>query len=469
MLETIREYGVECLEVGEEAEEIRGRHAGFYLALAEAAEPELTGAAQAKWLARLDADYGNLRAALEWCAEAGVRGQGSGVRENQRRGPSVPELAPDPRPLTPPEIGLRLAGALGRFWQIRGSFGEGRELLVRALSLSEAAGRPQRGGDRDTGTMPADAGDRELARPCAKARSWAGFLAVYQGEYAAAESLCEASLSLWRKVGDTKGIAGTLGCMAIIAKDHGDRTTAATLFQESLALWREGGDRTGIAGTLGYLGILAADEGNAAAARSFYTESLALRREGRDQWGIAASLNNLGLLALHQGDLATARSLLEESLQVRRALGDRRCMVISLNNLGLTACGQGHAETARVFLEESLTLAREIGDRRSIAYSLEAFARLSILKGDAALTAASGPLSAARAAVLSGAAAALREAMGAPLPPADRAQFEPIVTAARAALGEERFVAAWAKGRSLALEEAIGCALESGEEEGLMG
>jgi tetratricopeptide (TPR) repeat protein len=366
-------------------------------------------------------------------------------------------------------MGLRLAGALGRFWQIRGSFSEGRELLMRALSLSEAAGRPQRGEDRDTGTLPTDAGNLGWARACAKARSWAGFLAVYQGEYAVAQSLCEASLALWREVGDTKGIAGTLGCLAIIAKDHGDRTTAAALFHESLALWREVGDPTGIAGTLGYLGILAADERDAAAARSFYIESLALRREGRDQWGIAASLNNLGLLALREGDHAAARALLAESLQIRRELGDKRCMVISLNNLGLAACGQGDAETARVFLEESLALAREIGDRRSIAYSLEAFARLSVLKGDAGPTAGIGSLSAERAAVLCGAAEALREAIGAPLPPADRAQLEPVVTAARAALGEARFAVARAEGRGLALEQAVGYALGSGDEEGRTG
>jgi predicted ATPase/DNA-binding SARP family transcriptional activator len=463
MLETVREYELERLEESREADDTRRRHAEFFLELAEAAEPELTGAVQGEWLSRLDADYGNLRAALEWCIGSVISGQwpvvspaGSGLKTE----PSLSELTTDYWPLT---TALRLVGALGRFWQIRGAFGEGRELLMQALSRSEGPDSRARGTDGRTGTVPWAEDDLGLAPARAKALSWAGFLALYQGDYGIARSLCEASLALWREVGDQKGVAGALGCMAIIAKDSGDRSTAEALFQESLALWRDVGDRTGIAGTLGYLGILAAGEGSAAAARSFYTESLALRREQHDRWGIAASLNNLGVLALHEGVFAEARALLGESLQIRRELGDKRCMAVTLNNMGLAACGQRDAKTARAFLEESLILAREIGDRRSIAYSLEAFARLSALEAETGSIPVTGLSYAERAAVLGGAAEALREAISAPLPPADRAQYEPLVAAVRAALGEARFAPTWAIGRSLPLAAAVGFALQGGE------
>jgi tetratricopeptide (TPR) repeat protein len=422
LLETIRQYAAERLQEAGEAEALRQRHSSFFLGLAEAAEPELTGPAQATWLARLDADYDNLRAALEWSLRAKSGVQGASTRCAGTRQSDGPER------LNP---ALRLAGALGRYWQIRGLFTEGREFLMRALARSED-GEPLAEGI--------------AAR--AKALSWASFLAVYQGDYSLARTLCEGSLVLWREVGDKRGIAGALGCLAIIAKDHEDAQAAEGLFMESLALWRELEDPAGIAGTLGYLGILAADREEYSSARALYEESLALRRRLGDHWGIAASLNNLGLLALNQGDEALARPLLEESLAIRRQLGDRRCMAVSLNSLGQIATSEGDYARARECLEESLKLGWEIGERRSIAYSLEALARL-----------AAAASSAAQAARLCGAAEALREQIGAPLSPAARTRLEAVIAAARTALGENTFAAAWAEGRALPLDQAVTAAL----------
>jgi hypothetical protein len=425
LLETIRQYAGEKLETeaAGEAERVGERHLAFYLKLAEEAEPALTGAEQGAWLARLDADYENLRQALD----------GSGKHP----------------------AGLRLAAALGRYWQIRGYFGEGRAQLMRALALGPSLSHPaaEIAGEQPAGTdttrlAPDAPADTVHAR--AKALGWAGFLAANQGEYATARACCEGSLALWRRLGEKRGAAGALGCLAIVAKDQGERDTAGTLFAESLALAQEAGDTAGMAGALGYLGILAADRQDHAAAHAFYAESLALRRRLQDRWGIAASLNNLGLLALRQGDAGAARPLLAESLEIRRELGDRRCIAISLNTLGLAACAQGDTAAARTFCAESLALAWEIGDRRSVAYSLEAFARLAVGQAD------SPPhVLATRAARLGGAAQALRDAMGAPLTPADREAFAPVVAAARAALGDAAFTAGWEAGRGLPLEQAV--------------
>ena len=105
MLETIREYGQERLEAGGEAEGLRRQHTASYVALAEAAAPELTGPRQGPWLERLEAEHGNLRAALQWALD-----QESG------------------------ETAVRLAGALSRFWYIRGHLSEGRRWLEAALT-----------------------------------------------------------------------------------------------------------------------------------------------------------------------------------------------------------------------------------------------------------------------------------------------------------------------------------------------
>ena len=90
MLETIREYASERLEESGEADELRQRHADFFLALAEEAFPELKGSPR-PWLDRLEADHDNLRTVLDWLESAGRT-----------------------------QEALQLAGALYRFWSMRG-------------------------------------------------------------------------------------------------------------------------------------------------------------------------------------------------------------------------------------------------------------------------------------------------------------------------------------------------------------
>src|SRR5207237_980763 len=107
MLQTIREYGMERLAERCEAENLRRQHARFFLALAEAAEPELRGPRQAHWLARLDDEHDNLNAALAW-SHAAADG----------------------------ETGLRLAGALWWFWHRRGYMNEGRGWIEEVLTDS---------------------------------------------------------------------------------------------------------------------------------------------------------------------------------------------------------------------------------------------------------------------------------------------------------------------------------------------
>src|SRR3712207_2083603 len=111
MLETVRAYGLERLAMSGEDEEVRGRHADYYLALAELATPELEGGAQAAWLERLEREHDNLRAALGWSLEHGE-----------------------------PERAARLASSTWLFWAVRGYAGEGQLWLERALASGELAG-----------------------------------------------------------------------------------------------------------------------------------------------------------------------------------------------------------------------------------------------------------------------------------------------------------------------------------------
>jgi tetratricopeptide (TPR) repeat protein len=140
---------------------------------------------------------------------------------------------------------------------------------------------------------------------------------------------------------------------------------------------------------------------------------------------IAISLSNLGRTARAQGHQGEARSLLEEGLAIYRELGDKVGIASALVSLGRVAHDQGNYGVARALLEESLTICRELGHKRDIAQNLEGLAAVAVAQAQSE-----------RAARLFGAAEGLREAMGAPLPPAVRAGHDRSVAASRTALGE---------------------------------
>jgi predicted ATPase/class 3 adenylate cyclase len=402
MLETVREYAGEQLEASGEATEIRRRHADYFLALAEQAEPALWTAEQTAWLARLETEHDNMRAALAWSqAEPGRM-----------------------------EAGLRLAGSLTWFWNGHGHFSEGRRWLEAALAPD---------GARGSGATPARA----------KALSGAGMLAGQQGDYGRAMALLEASLALYRGLAQEPGEAHALVLLGNVAQSQGDYERALALLDESLALCQRLGDKTGSAHALLILGHVVHDRGDHQRARALLAEGLALFRAVRDTAGIAWSQTYLGRLACEQGDYGRAMALSQESLALFRALGDKQGIAGALNNLGDVARYQGDLTQAMTFYAESLALRRELGDRPETARTLEGVAGVAM--------AHERPERAAR---LFGAADALREAVGVPAPPSRRARNERALRTVRAALADGAFAAAWAEGRVMTLEQAIAYALE---------
>lgn len=394
MLETIRAYALEQLAAHEEAAALHQAHATYFLALAEEAEPQLAGAAQAAWLGCLAREHDNLRAALRWSLESGAV-----------------------------EPGVRLAGALWRFWWVHGHLSEGRRWLAEVLAL---------------------AGQGHDAAVVAKALYGAAELACRQGDYARALALGEQSLQLYRKAQDRRGIAAVLNVMGIVANDQGAYERAAALHEESLAVRQELGDQWGIAGSLNNLGAVAQQQGAYDRAATFYEQSLALRRALGDHWGLAIALNNLGLVARRQGAYDRALALHEEGLAVTQTLGNRWGIAASLLHLAETAFAQGAYAHAADRHRESLRIGRALGDKHLVAYNME---------GLAAAVAAQGQT--AHAARLYAAATTLREAIGAPLAPTERSGYEHAVAALRGVLGDDAFAAAWAAGQALSLEEVI--------------
>ena len=324
MLETIREFASDKLEQSGETEETRGRHALYFMQLAEEAEPNLRGGHQLEWLNRLTDEYENLLAGLHWASATFERSN------TQHSALSTQHSA------HPAEVGLRIAGAIARFWHLRGYFREGREQCAIALESSSSL--------------------ESLEEYRAKVLNGAGALAYEQGDHEAAGSYWTETLALRRKIGDPRGIANSLNNLGLIAHDRGDLTSARSLYEESLAVKREIGDKVGLAQSLNNLGVLVYDQGDSELARRLWEESVVIKQELGDKAGMAATLNNLGSTAREQRDYAAARSFHEQSLSIRRELGDQTGIAQVLERLGTVALEEGDYATAHALYVESLTI-----------------------------------------------------------------------------------------------------------------
>ena len=401
MLETIREYALEQLEASGEVGALRRQHAEYYLALAEEAELRFwEGGEYGLWLTRLEQEHDNLRAALAWSqTEAGDA-----------------------------EIGLRLAGALWWFWFVHSHYSEGRRWLETTLAVSGEASISLR----------------------AKLLTGAGQLVRVQGDYGRGAALLEEAVGLCRDLGDIRGLARALIELAFASLFRGDDQQAAAFWEESLALSRRSGHSWGVATSLHGLGRAAEFRGDYERAAALLEESLGLFRELGNTWYTAWGLRYLGRVLQTQGDQVRAVALLEESLALWREQDNKPGMAWALHNLAGVARAQGEHGRATALAVESLELAREMGQKREMAECLEGLAGLAAAQNQRE-----------RAARLFGTAEMLRQGIGAPLPPSERAAYERDVAAVRGGLGEEVFAAAWAEGRAMSSEQAIAYALEA--------
>ena len=399
LLETVRQYARERLLESGEVESLRNRHLQWYLDLAELAEKELWGRDELEWQERLDLEYDNLRAALEWSLG----------------GEKV-------------ETGLRMAAALGLFWTMHGNYSEGIEWLEGAPSKNSL--------------VPSSP---EAMSARANALWWAGWLFYLKSEdYEQAITLFEESLSLFRELGDKRGTGRSLFGLGIVALFQNDYTVAAELLEESLVLFREKGNKSDISFSIHHLGILSRYQGEYKRAEALLEENLTLSRERESKVGISVALLDLGHVRCDQGDYDRAQELGEESLSLSREIGDKRVISLVLRLLGLVALGQGDHDRATELFGESLALAGELGVKLNIAQGLEGFAAVAVAQR--------GWEKGVR---LLGAAEAVREAIGSSLPPSEQIEVGRYVEAVQNELGEKAFAEIWEQGRAMSTEEAV--------------
>jgi predicted ATPase/DNA-binding SARP family transcriptional activator len=330
MLETLQEFGQEKL-TPEQRETTRRNHLDFFLALAEEARKHENGPEQGNWFERLETEHDNLRAAIGWCLES----EGG------------------------TEAGMRLVGALPRFWRVHAHVEEGWTLCARMLAR-------------------ADIPQRKAAR--AGALSAAGIMAWLRGDIATGRPLVEESLALYRELGDKVGIANALNTLGNMARDQGDLATARVCYEQSLSLCRELDDRRGIAASLHNLGRVAHAKGDMAAARSLIEEAFSLFRTVGDTLGIVFSIRHLRQLGT--GNTALARFLLEEGLAHYEEIGDRHLRGELLKYLYGVAIDLGDPDRTTALFEKGVALCEEIEDRNFRGFLLEHLSDLALNMGD---------------------------------------------------------------------------------------
>ena len=289
MLETIREYGLEQLRESDELEEARRLHAGFFVELAESSGE--APSERAAWVDRVEAEHDNLRAAIAWARE-----------EDE------------------PRLALRLAAALGLFWQVRGYLAEGRARIREALANDPDA--------------PIGLKDQALAQGV--------MLAFKQGDFAIARE--------WN--------------------------------EELVALAKESRDERSLARALNGLGIILDGEGRFGEARSATERSLAINERLGDERMVHICLHNLALVSLGEGAYDRAAEELSAAMELSRALGDELQASNDQGDRAFALIRLGRWREARVDAYESLLVASRFGWPENVAYSLVALAAVAVAENE---------------------------------------------------------------------------------------
>ena len=405
MLVTIQEFARErLLELGE-ATEIRDRHLTYFCKLAEQARPQLHGAQQLAWLGRLDAEYDNIRTALNWAQESGAIAEG-----------------------------LRLATALESFWILRAHPQEPILALENLLA----------------GPLPAD-----QIQVLARGHRVVGRLQWTAGNAIRAEAHVQESERLCLLLGSEGKLDLVDARFWLNFFTHGtfagkEPIQVRQRYDEVLKLLQETGDQSETALWINSMGLELMDSGDFIGARQAFEQSLRLFWECGDMIGASTLNPSLALLALEEGNYAEARSQLEELLHFYRQARLNTFIDLPLWLLGVLAVREGDYARAKERYTECLLFDRQIGlPRRQLAECFIGFAGI-----------ASAEKHFERGAQLLGAGEAEVEARVVTLENVDRIELERLTAVLRGELGDARFEALASQGRAMAMEQAIAYALE---------
>jgi tetratricopeptide (TPR) repeat protein len=336
LLESIKEFAASKLAALEIQKQIQDAHAAYFANLVVTHAERTRGPDKASALDAIDAEYPNVRAALQSLTE------------------QMPEYA------------AQAASALMAYWTTRGYWKDAEVALTKLLSR------------RDELSSQA-LGDVLLGL---------GYLLWLRGEYDAAESMLDEALQVLEPAADRARLASAYSHLGIVADLKQDIASASARHQRALEIRREMNDLSGVAASLNNLGLLSMKAGDYNAAEEQYEESLQIDRELGDDVGLALSGINLGLVSHHKGDLQKAASSLASSIELLERLDDRRHIAIARNNLSMVLLDLRDLDRARTSSELARLELAALGDKFGLATALEGAAQIALACNDWSLAAA---------------------------------------------------------------------------------
>jgi predicted ATPase/DNA-binding SARP family transcriptional activator len=313
LLQLVRDYALERLSGSVDNDETRRRHLEHFVALAEEAEVGLAGGDQARWLARIEGEHDNLRAALAYALETDDSSSA-----------------------------LRLVVGVRRFWQIHGYLAEGRQSLESTLAITEGVPSELR----------------------ANGFNMAGILAGEQGDFDAARVSFTAAAEEARAVGATRALSSAIVNLGNLAFFGGDADAARDLYKESIDHFASLGDLRGQALAKVNIGIMSLTEGDAGEAVAWLTAARDLAREVGDELEVGHATRSLAAAMIELGEAAEATALLAESLGIVRELGDTHGIGDCLEIFAGLAATTGEAARAATLFGASDVVRTSIGARR---------------------------------------------------------------------------------------------------------
>ncbi len=408
LLETIRQYARDKLIESGEAAEMRNRHLNYFVRLAEASEEQIYGAMALQWVNRLESEYDNLRAAIEWGMDNNVMAV------------------------------LRMAGALPNFWFRRGYENEGIQWIHEALERMKQ--------------LPEVEGEAARERLAIIAKSWqsVSFMAFSQGDMFNASAAAATSSGYARELGDKRLLAMVLTFELVSKMMSGRFQDVDSLMEEVLAIANESNDQYAIGMAYGMFGnrkmMLGQYDDE---SKSMVAKGLATLKNNQNRFGHTMVLFGMAMGSRFNGRFDDAREQFAPLVPIFHDMGDHHRTNMVRSEMAHMERLEGRHEKASAMYRETILEWKRLGHRAAVANQLECFAFI-----------AKAHEKPERATHLLGAAEALRELINIDMSQLERIEYEREVADLKANMDEKYFTSLWAVGRSMTMEQAIQLALQ---------
>ncbi len=402
-LETIHQYALEKLSISGDIEALKDKHLDYFLRMIEREKLEQYGNELVDGLNRVEADYDNLRAALEWSLNSSVD----------------------------KAISFRLLKQLGVFWESRGFLDEGRKRLLAVLARPETSA---------------------LTLERAELLFQLAWLAIYQSDILASMPLLEESRAIFQQFHPAGliGEADVLNSLAAIEIDNGEARIALEYAQKALKIALEINYPIGVNWAHHLLGVALGHLGEYDRAWKHLELAAISHTRKRGMPSYISLLQSHGELAIWQGDYEKGRAYLEESLKLAREAKEKWMIGVTLGTQGWIALRLGEFEQVRQLLGESVSVRQEIGDKGGVAWCLEKLAESATLQGETE-----------KAARILGKAASLRLSINSQVNSADKPDYERLLSSLHEQIEPKIFQLAWEAGAAMPLDAAIILAMEA--------